>query len=69
MHKTNLENYWKYRRTCFENIFNLDIDYQEVFINFMFIEFICMNIVLYMSGIVLAPSICLCEYGYNEVLS
>ena len=70
MRKMHLEKHWNYRRNCFENIFDLDIDLQEVFINFMFVVIsFCMNILLYMSEIVLAPSISLCECGYNKVLS
>ena len=37
MRKVNLEKHWNYRRNCFENILDLDIDWQEAFIDFMFI--------------------------------
>ena len=35
---------------------------------YVYFHFICMNILLYMSEIILAPSICLCECGYNITL-
>ena len=41
MRKINLMNYWNCRRNCFENIFDLDNDWQVFFINFMLIEFPC----------------------------